>query len=278
MRPILKWAGGKSRLMPHLSPLLPTADCLVEPFVGGASVFLNTDHRRYVLADINPDLINFYQAVVDSPESVIRAVLSLFRRANTSTDYYQYRTDFRQWRVTKSLERAAVFLYLNRHGYNGLCRYNLRGEFNVPYGCYKKPYFPEAEIRLFAEKARDTHTRFVCLPFEEALAFHVDEHCAVYADPPYYFPQEDKAGFTGYYITPFRDEAHQALADALIEVNQRRGAPVVLSGSDTPRTHAAYAGFTSHYTHACYSLAAKGVSRGKAVEVIATLSAPGASG
>lgn len=276
MKPILKWAGGKSRLMPRLRPLLPTADCLVEPFVGGASVFLNTDYRRYVLADINPDLINFYQAVVDSPESVIRAALPLFRHNNNDEDYYRLRADFNLWRVFVGIERAAVFLYLNRHGYNGLCRYNLRGEANVPYGRYQKPYFPEAEIRLFAEKARDTHTRFVCLPFEETLAFHVDEHCTVYADPPY-FPHEDKAGFTGYYITPFRDEAHQALADALIEVNQQRGAPVVLSGSDTPETHAAYAGFTFHYTHACYSLAAKGVSRGNAGEVIATLSAQACS-
>lgn len=270
MKPILKWAGGKSRLMPRLRPFLPAADCLVEPFVGGASVFLDTDYPRYVLADINPDLINFYQAVVDSPEGVIQAALPLFKHANTSVDYFRYRTDFAQWRATRGLNRAAVFLYLNRHGYNGLCRYNLRGEFNVPYGHYKKPYFPAAEIRLFAEKARDTHTRFVCLPFEETLAFHVDEHCAVYADPPY-LPPEDKDGFTGYYIAPFRDEAHQALADALTETHLRWNVPVVLSGSNTPKTHAAYRGFTFHYTHTHYSIAAKGASRGKAGEVIATL-------
>lgn len=270
MKPILKWAGGKSRLMPRLRPFLPAADCLVEPFVGGASVFLNTDYRRYVLADINPDLINFYQAVVDSPGSVIREALPLFRHGNSLCDYKRHRADFNHRYTPPCIQRAALFLYLNRHGYNGLCRYNLCGKFNVPYGHYKKPYFPGAEIRLFAEKARDTHTRFVCLPFEETLAFHVDEHCAVYADPPY-LPPEDRESFTGYYSAPFRDEEHQALADALFETHLRWNVPVVLSGSNTPKTHAAYRGFTFHYTHTHYSIAAKGAGRGKAGEVIATL-------
>ncbi|CAK8739131.1 hypothetical protein SODG_002737 [Sodalis praecaptivus] len=152
MKPILKWAGGKSRLMPRLRPFLPAADCLVEPFVGGASVFLDTDYRRYVLADINPDLINFYQAVVDSPEGVIQAALPLFKHANTSADYFRYRTDFAQWRATRGLNRAAVFLYLNRHGYNGLCRYNLRGEFNVPYGRYKNLIFPQRKSACLPKK------------------------------------------------------------------------------------------------------------------------------
>ncbi|MEN3261302.1 Dam family site-specific DNA-(adenine-N6)-methyltransferase [Sodalis endosymbiont of Spalangia cameroni] len=265
MKPILKWAGGKSRLMPRLRPFLPAADCLVEPFVGGASVFLNTDYRRYVLADINPDLINFYQAVVDSPKSVIWEALFLFKHGNSRCDYERHRADFNYRHTSACIERAALFLYLNHHGYNGLCRYNLRGGFNVPYGGYRKPYFPATEIHLFAEKARDTHTRFVCLPFEETLAFHVDEHCAVYADPPYL------DCFAGYYIAPFQDEEHQALADALTETHLRWNVPVVLSGSNTPKTHAAYRGFTFHYTHTHYSIAAKGASRGKAGEVIATL-------
>ncbi|MEN3261981.1 Dam family site-specific DNA-(adenine-N6)-methyltransferase [Sodalis endosymbiont of Spalangia cameroni] len=265
MMPILKWAGGKSRLMPRLRPFLPAADCLVEPFVGGASVFLNTDYPRYVLADINPDLINFYQAVVNAPDSVIWEAEPLFRDGNSLCDYKRHRADFNHWYTAPCIQRAALFLYLNRHGYNGLCRYNLRGEFNVPYGHYKKPYFPAAEIRLFAKKARDTHTRFVCLPFAETLAFHVDERCAVYADPPYL------DCFTGYYIAPFQDEEHQALADALTETHLRWNVPVVLSGSNTPKTHTAYRGFTFHYTHTHYSIAAKGASRGKAGEVIATL-------
>ncbi|WP_236851811.1 DNA adenine methylase [Candidatus Sodalis pierantonius] len=245
------------------------AGCLVEPFVGGATVFLDTDYHRYVLADINPDLINFYQTVVDSPESVMKVARQLFKHSNNSFEYDYHRIIFNQSSVG-NVNRAALFLYLNRHCYNGLCRYNLRGEFNVPYGHYKKPYFPEAEIRLFAEKARYTHARFVYLPFEETLAFHVDEHCVVYADPPY-FPPEDKDGFTGYYIEPFRDEEHQALADALIETHRRRGVPVVLLGRNVPKTHAAYRDFTFHYTHTHYSIAAKGASRGKAGEVIATL-------
>ncbi len=68
IRPFIKWPGGKSRVMPELLPHMPKADCLIEPFVGGAAVFLNTDYRRYVLADINPDLIRLYREVKSNPD------------------------------------------------------------------------------------------------------------------------------------------------------------------------------------------------------------------
>ncbi len=99
----------------------------------------------------------------------------------------------------------------------------------------------------------------------------------MYAYPPY-FPPEDKDGFTGYYVEPFRDEEHHVLADALIETHLRRGVPVVLSGRNVPKTHAAYRGFTFHYTHACYSIAAKDAGRCNSNEVISVLSAACVSG
>lgn len=97
------------------------------------------------------------------------------------------------------LRRAVLFLYLNRHGYNGLCRYNLRGEFNVPFGRYKKPYFPEAELYHFAEKAQNAE--FYCESYEECMQ-RADSRTVVYCDPPY-APLTATANFTAYHTNSF---------------------------------------------------------------------------
>ena len=166
IRPFIKWAGGKTRVLPDLLPHLPKADCLIEPFVGGASVFLATEYRRYVLADINPDLINLYREVTRYPDLVIDAARELFNSKNSPQGYNEVRAAFnKQVGTVKSgglrygvemacIMRAAQFLYLNRHGYNGLCRYSRKTGFNVPFGKYKSVYFPENEIRLFAEDGK----------------------------------------------------------------------------------------------------------------------------
>lgn len=143
IRSLLKWPGGKSRVMPELLPHLPTASCLVEPFVGGASVFLNTDYRRYILADINPDLIRLYREVKSNPELVIDLARPLFATGNSKEEYLQNRRIFNGTKGLLDVARAALFLYLNRHGYNGVVRYNQSGGYNVPFGQHKSsPYFP----------------------------------------------------------------------------------------------------------------------------------------
>lgn len=144
IRQFIKWAGGKTRVLPDLLPHLPKADCLIEPFVGGASVFLATEYRRYVLADINQDLINLYREVTRYPDLVIDAARELFNSKNSPQGYNEVRAAFnKQVGTVKSgglrygaemacIMRAAQFLYLNRHGYNGLCRYSRKTGFNVP--------------------------------------------------------------------------------------------------------------------------------------------------
>ncbi|MCS5947276.1 Dam family site-specific DNA-(adenine-N6)-methyltransferase [Klebsiella pneumoniae subsp. pneumoniae] len=108
----------------------------------------NTDFSRYILADINSDLIGLYNIVKLRTDEYVAAAREMFTPENNVAErYYLYRDEFNQ--SQDPLRRAVLFLYLNRHGYNGLCRYNLRGEFNVPFGRYKKPYFPEAELLSF---------------------------------------------------------------------------------------------------------------------------------
>lgn len=271
----LKWPGGKSRVMEQLFPHLPKADCLIEPFVGGASVFMHTDYRHYVLADINPHLINFYQTIIADTDSFLDVAYSaLFKNGNNPETFYLTRAGFNRRTSARSVHpewdmtQAVRFLYLNRHGYNGMVRYNQKGEMNVPFGCYKSPYFPEKEIRLFAEKARDTKAIFLCADFRTTLLTYGASDSAIYCDPPY-LPASATASFTGYYATVFGIKQHQMLVKTLLEVNRQHGTKAVFSGSDTAETHDIYRPFTLHEISVQRSVGAK--SRGKAGELIGLL-------
>ncbi|MBA5197916.1 Dam family site-specific DNA-(adenine-N6)-methyltransferase [Pectobacterium aroidearum] len=271
IRPFIKWPGGKSRVLPDLLPLLPKGDRLFEPFVGGASVFLNTDFPRYVLADINADLINTYQIAQEATQIFIRTARELFENGNSSAEYYRNRKTFNAIHDDERLLKAALFLYLNRHCFNGICRYNNAGFFNVPFGNYKKPYFPEAEIRLFAEKANDTTTCFIAEDFRKVLAAKaINENSVIYCDPPY-LPASDTANFTQYHHAAFTREHHHDLAGVLLNLNRSRGVPVVISNSDTPATREIYQHYQFHEIAVQRSISASGITRGAAKEVIGVL-------
>lgn len=125
-RAFLKWAGGKYSLVEEIAERLPAGRVLLEPFVGAGSVFLNTDYDAYVLNDINPDLIGLYNHLKLTPDRFIAESRKLFvTEHNHKAAYYRLRTQFNQ--TDTSFERALLFLFLNRHGFNGLCRYNKKG-------------------------------------------------------------------------------------------------------------------------------------------------------
>lgn len=193
-RPFLKWAGGKYSLLPELDRLIPAGKRLIEPFVGGGSVFLNSDkHERFLLADINADLINLYQMLAVVPDSVIAEAMKAFRHLNDVENYTVIREAFNAQKLNAT-ERAAAFLYLNRHCFNGLMRYNLDGFFNVGWGKYKAPYFPEKELMAFRKKS--SACVFMNAGFERTLRLAGDGD-VVYCDPPYE-PMPGTAGFTSY--------------------------------------------------------------------------------
>ncbi|XYQ53195.1 DNA adenine methylase [Pectobacterium carotovorum] len=270
IRPFIKWAGGKTRVLPDLLPLLPKGNCLVEPFVGGASVFLNTDYPSYVLADINADLINLYQSAKNETEDLIRFSRGLFYHSNSKSGYLSIRKGFNEHGERVGFPSAAIFLYLNRHAFNGLCRYNSNGGFNVPFGKYRAPYFPEKEIRQFAEKANDTGAIFVCADFKETLRVYAEPDTVIYCDPPY-LPVSDTANFTQYYTSAFTPSQHRELADALLRVNRETGASVVISNSDTPALRAIYQHYQFHEIAVQRSVSANAITRGAAKEVIGVL-------
>ncbi len=217
MRPPLKWAGGKRWLVPYLKPLWEAHAHrrLVEPLCGGLAVTLGLMPARALLNDINVHLIIFFQWVrkgldIDLPME------------NDEALYYQYRARFNRLikeGKEKSKEAASLFYYLNRTGYNGLCRFNQKGEFNVPFGRYSRinyvrHYQPYREVFKKWE--------FSCLDFEQ-LALREDDF--VYADPPY------DVEFTQYSQDGFGWDDQVRLARWLA----RHPGPVVLSNQATGR-------------------------------------------
>ena len=238
-RPFLKWAGGKYRLTDEINRLLPKRkQCLVEPFVGAGAVFLNSYFERYILADINPDLIHLFNIVKQDVEGYIQACKPVFFHpdANTESYYYTKRKEFNQ--STDVFQRAVLFLYLNRFGFNGLCRYNSKNEFNVPFGAYKTHYFPEEELRFFAAKAQSAV--FICADFQQTFEM-ADEDCVIYCDPPY-APISQNSNFTNYSGNEFSIAHQRDLANLAKDTVKQRNVQVVISNHDTPFTREIYQG------------------------------------
>lgn len=267
-RPFLKWAGGKYSLLPELDRLIPVGKRLIEPFVGGGSVFLNSDkHERFLLADVNADLINLYQMLAVVPDSVIYEAMKAFRHLNDAENYTVIREAFNAQRLD-AVERAAAFLYLNRHCFNGLIRYNLDGFFNVGFGKYKAPYFPEEEIKAFKRKAH--LCVFMNAGFRRTLALAGDGD-VIYCDPPYE-PLPGTAGFTNYAAGGFSWDSQVELAESCVAAHQR-GAKVLISNSTAPRVIELYEqhGFTLHRVDARRAISSKGSTRETAKDIVATL-------
>ncbi|AHY10820.1 MULTISPECIES: adenine-specific DNA-methyltransferase [Citrobacter] len=262
-RAFLKWAGGKYPLLDDIKRHLPQGECLIEPFVGAGSVFLNTDFSRYILADINSDLISLYNIVKTRTDEYVQASRELFMpETNQAEVYYQFRDEFNT--CQDPFRRAVLFLYLNRFGYNGLCRYNLRGEFNVPFGRYKKPYFPETELYHFAEKAQNAE--FHCLSYEECMD-RADINSVVYCDPPY-APLSATANFTAYHTNSFspKEQAHLAeMAEKLVS----KQIPVLISNHDTPDTREWYRAAKHFQVKVRRSISSNGGTRKKVNELLA---------
>lgn len=238
IRSPVKWVGSKAGIMAELVKYLPTGQRLVEPFAGSCSVMMNTDYPAYLVADVNHDLINMYRQIREAPYAFIAHAELLFQTANNSDEYYRRREEFRGDALTQ-WERAVTFLYLNRHGYGGVCRYNQKGQYNVPYGKYKKPYFPEVEILAFAEKAK--RATFICGDFRKTLEM-VGHGDVVYCDPPY-LPISKTADFSSYHTGGFSHNDHVDLAIDLMNISEHC-APVVISNCDTESARNLYYSFS----------------------------------
>lgn len=267
-RPFLKWAGGKYSLLPELDRLIPAGKRLIEPFVGGGAVFLNSDkHETFLLSDVNPDLINLYQMLAVVPEQVTEHARRMFCLLDTEDRFIAARSEFNS-QLMAAPERAAAFLYLNRHCFNGLMRYNRAGDFNVGWGKKSGPYFPEKELRAFATMAHNCV--FMNDGYRRTLSL-AGEGDVVYCDPPYE-PLPGTAGFTNYAAGGFSWNDQIALAECCVAAHQR-GARIVISNSTAPRVIELYEqhGFTLHHVSARRAISSKASTREIAADIVAVL-------
>lgn len=263
MKPFLKWAGGKYKIVDRILSNLPIADKLVEPFVGSGAVFLNADYSSFLLADTNPDLIHLYREVQKSGGNFIDYASSLFLPENNTEEvFYQLRDEFNQ--CTDIRRRAALFVYLNRHCFNGLCRYNAKGKFNVPFGRYSKPAFPTAEVQNFHLKSQNAE--FILSDFKATMQ-SVSGSAVVYCDPPY-VPLTETSNFSDYTKEGFGPKDQQDLADQARALCAK-GIPVIISNHDTEFTREIYAGAAISRFEVQRFISSKASNRTKAAELLA---------
>jgi DNA adenine methylase len=261
IRPLLKWAGGKRQLLPALLEHAPPSfSRYFEPFLGSGAVFFHLAaegllaDREAWLADVNADLIGCYRAVRDRTDDVVAELKRLDReyRANGSDCYYDVRdrrfnprrarlfADLPDEAVAASYpaDLAAMLLFLNRTGFNGLFRLNRRGEFNVPAGRYTDPKICDpAHIAAVAETLRRPGIALDYRPFDKTMAM-AGEGDFVYCDPPY-APLSRTASFANYTADGFSAFDQRRLQQAVVAASQR-GASVVVSNSSAPEIVAGY--------------------------------------
>ena len=264
--PFLKWAGSKRRLLPQLLPLLPSGRRLIEPFVGAGSVFMATEFEEYLLADTNPVLMALYAQLQTDPQALIAQSQAYFVEASRNAQGYNaLRARFND-PVRPLSERGALFVYLNKFGFNGLYRLNKKGQMNVPYGHHQVlPGFPAATMTRFASKLRQA--RLQCTDFEETMA-QAQSGDVVYCDPPFLPLEHGRACFTAYGAQGFGLAEHERLA-LLAGDLARKGIPVVISNHDSALTRQLYADATVHTVSVQRSLAASGDARGQVAELVA---------
>ena len=266
MRSALKWAGGKKKVINDIASLLPTKGKkrLVEPFVGGGSVFLNLEFEEYLLVDMNKDLINLFNIIKNQPAEFIVDAQEFFNGENNHPEkYYELRRQFNQ--SSDPYECSLLFLYLNRHGYNGLCRYNKSGGYNVPFGRYKHPYFPQKELEYFSEKSQKA--TFMQGDFETAFS-ELRSDDVVYCDPPY-SPINPTSNFTAYAGNSFTDEDQKRLVDCA-ELAKSKNIPTLISNHYVDFTRELYKGATKKTLFQVQrSISQKGKGRIKVKEILA---------
>lgn len=265
--PVVKWVGGKTKLLPELLARMPeNFGRYYEPFAGGAALFFRLAPRRAVLADANHDLVGLYTAIKKDVSAVIRC-LGLHRDSHDESHYYETRTRWNDREVSWSTpERAAAFIYLNKTCFNGLWRVNRSGAFNVPIGRYTDPPICVPEALRAAQQVL-SRAEIRRADYRTAVA-DAKAGDFLYFDPPY-DPVTTTANFTSYTADVFGAEEQRALADtarALVA----KGCMVMLSNSDTPFMRSIYKGFRVERVKCPRAINSNAAKRGDVDELIIT--------
>lgn len=252
IKPFIKWAGGKKQLLYDIRQKYPfnkdnKINKYCEPFVGGGAVLFdilsNYEIKEILINDINKELTNVYTQIKTNVPELIKELSKIQKRFWTMDNelqkkfYYKKRDLFNYLKVNGNekvnIEKAVLFIFLNKTCFNGLFRVNLKGLFNVPKGSSKKPLICDKEnLNLISKKMKNVS--ITCGDYAQCLSF-IDKNTFVYIDPPYR-PISITANFTSYSENIFNDSEQYRLGDFINKIN-KLGAKVILSNSDPKNTN-----------------------------------------
>jgi DNA adenine methylase len=254
LKPIMKWAGGKSQLLNELIPRLPVHyGRYIEPFFGGGAFFFALRPERALISDSNPELINMYKEVANNVDQVIDR-LSQYK--NTKEMFYDVRAQ--DWKSLSPSEAAARTLYLNKTCYNGLYRVNKKGQFNTPYGRYKNPTMCDEKHLREASKILKT-ADIVCGDYLSVLEEYAQEGDFIYLDPPY-IPVTEYSDFKRYTKEQFYEVDQRNLADEVKKL-YKKGCYILLTNSNHPLVYELYGDFQIDVIKTRRSISSKGTKR-----------------
>ena len=264
LRPVLKWAGGKTQLLSELLRNTPDQyGTYIEPFLGGGALYFALQPQRAVLSDSNPELINMYKQLVASVEAVIE-ILKEFK--NEKQMFYRVRAD--HYGELDPVYAAARTIYLNHTCFNGLYRLNRAGDFNVPFGRYENPTICDAE-GLRTASGQLASVRIVLGDYKEVLRSNAQSGDFVYLDPPY-LPVSKYSDFKRYTTEQFYEDDHRELA-AEVERLHELGCHVLLTNSNHPLVHDLYEGFDTRVIGTKRNINKQGQGR-KGTDIIVSIS------
>lgn len=252
LKPFIKWAGGKNQLLPDIQIKYPqelgkTINKYCEPFVGGGAVLFdilsNYKIEKILINDINKELINVYKQIKSNVSTLILELQKIQKKywamdiENQKKFYIKKRNRFNYLKVNGNkkvnIEKAVLFIFLNKTCFNGLFRVNSKGLFNVPKGSYKKPLICDTDnLKAISKKIKNI--KITCGDYEQCLSF-IDKNTFVYIDPPYR-PLSQTASFTSYSEKIFDDNEQYRLGRFIDKINKIK-AKIILSNSDPTNTN-----------------------------------------
>ena len=245
-KPFIKWVGGKGQLLPEINKLYPielgkNINKYAEIFLGGGAVLFDILSKykldEVYISDKNLELINTYKSIRDNVDILIKSLKEMeeqyipLNNEDRKIYYYEKREEYNSLKINSemnNIEKAILFIFLNKTCFNGLYRVNKKGKFNVPMGAYKKPKICDEE-NLKNVSLTLRNVKIVYADYRESESF-IDEKTFVYIDPPYR-PLNITSSFTSYTENDFNDKEQIELAE-YINVLNKKGAKIVISNSD----------------------------------------------
>ncbi len=274
--PFVKWAGGKSRVVDQIAKFFPSADqfgSYYEPFLGSAALYFAISPRKGRLNDQNKTLINTYVVIRDSVELLIVELNKLQQEYYSCADidqkkqyYLDRRLEFNSISTPKSIRKSALFIFLNKTGFNGMYRENNSGQYNIPFGKHNRPLICD-EINLRVVSGDLSDIDLTSTSYEEAIK-DVKPKDLVYLDPPYY-PLNPTSNFTEYQAGGFSVDDQKKLRD-IFEQLDKQGCYVVMSNSACKEIDELYDGYNISRIQVARAINSKSNKRGKIDEAIIT--------